>query len=210
MTYLTASAARASAILRDGKLTRFDLDLWQPQAKDASLGADVNRTLSAARAQFHLLARPDNTIDVALKVEDAQIGKAYKPAFGAAMALLDLRGAISQAQVFDALASGHQNVFDAAEQWRVTGGQLKIEKLDLNWGSVKTTMTGALALDTAHDINGSVSGAFDTSALVSALTHGALTLSGTGQANLSLIFKDGDILIGSSPSNLVGVKSQGR
>src|SRR5215471_12000502 len=45
--------ARASAILTAGKLTRFDLDLWEVQAREATLGADPNRRLAADRAQLH-------------------------------------------------------------------------------------------------------------------------------------------------------------
>src|SRR5262245_14274266 len=64
--YITPALARASAVLRDGRLARFDLDLRQLNVKDARAQADQKRTFSAARAQFHALVRPDETIDVAL------------------------------------------------------------------------------------------------------------------------------------------------
>src|SRR3954468_10058135 len=44
VTQMTPAIARASAILTEGKLTRFDLDLWGVQAKEATLGANPNET----------------------------------------------------------------------------------------------------------------------------------------------------------------------
>src|SRR5215468_4219574 len=52
--FLTPGIARASAILTQGKLARFDLDLWELQAREATLGADPKRGVTADRAQLHL------------------------------------------------------------------------------------------------------------------------------------------------------------
>jgi hypothetical protein len=75
--YMTPAIARASAILSNGRLARFDMDLWETQTKDATQGADPNRNFSADRAQLHLLARPDDTIDVATQINNARIGAGY-------------------------------------------------------------------------------------------------------------------------------------
>ena len=72
--YVTPAVARASAIFSEGKLARFDLDVWEPQGKNATQGADPNLTFSAARAQFHALRRPNNVLDIVMKIE---IGRAH-------------------------------------------------------------------------------------------------------------------------------------
>ena len=62
VTYVTPAIARASAVLRDGKLARLDLDLWQAEGKDATPAADPKRTFSASPAQLHLLNRANDTV----------------------------------------------------------------------------------------------------------------------------------------------------
>jgi hypothetical protein len=133
VTYLTPGIARASAILRQGHLARFDLDLWQAEGKDATPGADMTRTFSAGRAQLHLLNDPDGTVEVAARIDDAHIGDGFKPALGSALALAELRGKLVQGTTLDPLKAGAESVPDAAEQWRQAGGTLSVEKLDLDW-----------------------------------------------------------------------------
>jgi hypothetical protein len=196
--YLTPAIARASAVLSGDRIARFDLDLWQPQAKDATLNAKPNLTMSAGRAQLHLLERPDNTIDVAMKIEDAQIGEGYKPALGSAIRLIDLRGKLVQGQALDDLLLAKENAFDAVEDWRQKGGALAVESLALDWSGMKTTLAGSISLDAQHRPTGGLVGSFDPAALVASLTQGGLKLPGAGQGTLSLSFKDGDILVGAS------------
>jgi len=195
---LTPALARASAVLNGDRVARFDLDLWQPQAKDASLNANPKLTMSAARAQLHLLERADNTIDVAMKIEDAQIGEGYRPALGSEMRLLELRGKLVQGETLDDLRLARQNVFDAVEQWRQQGGTLAVDSLALDWAGVKTTMTGSISLDAQHRPVGALVGSFDPAALVASLTRGGFKLPGMGQATLSFLFKDGDIVVGAN------------
>ena len=74
--YLDPGSARASAILDRGRLARFDVDLREPQAKDAIQDPDPKRSVSAVRAQLHLLSRPDDTIDVAAQIpHPSRLGK---------------------------------------------------------------------------------------------------------------------------------------
>ena len=193
---VTPAVARASAILRENRLARFDLDLWQPEGKDASLGADATRTFSAARAQVHLLGRPDETVDVAMKIEDARLGAGFHPALGTDLSLVELRGKLSQSGTLTALESGTESVADAADHWREAGGALAVQRLTLDWAGVKTDLSGALTIDAEHRPEGALIGSLDPGAVLSALSGGGLNVAGLGKSKFSLNFKDGDILVG--------------
>src|SRR5262249_50200046 len=195
VTYVTPAIARATAVLRDGKLSRGDLDLWPAPRKDASRAADPKRTFSASRAQLHLLSRTDDTIDVAVKIEGANLGEGYRPKLGTAVPLVDLRGKVLQSDELGDLELGRKSLSDALEQWRQHGGTLAVEKLSLDWAGVKSDMSGTLGVDAAHRLSGVLLGKFDAASLVGALTGGRLNLTtrNNATATLSLNFKDGDI-----------------
>lgn len=200
--YLTPALARASAILNQGKLTRFDLDLWQPQGKEATQGADPNLTFAAARAQFHMLRRPDNVFDVVMKIEGGKLGEAYKPALGADLPLVDLRGKLLQSQALEALEAGNVSVYDALEKWRSAGGTLAVEKLSLAWGRMKTDMKGIIGLDTEHRLSGALLGNFDPVAVLSSFfMRGNFAAPPGGEATLSLQFANGEIKVGASAAS---------
>jgi hypothetical protein len=203
---LTPGVARASAILRNGKLARFDLDLWQPLAKDASQGADAARTLSAARAQLHLLHNSDNSVEVAVKIDEARLGEGYRPALGGDIAVLDLRGKLSAGESLTSLTAGAESVFDGTEHWRQSGGKLDVQKLTLRWAGLKTDLQGALGLDGFHRPDGTLRGSIDAGEIVSALTGGKLNLSAanTPAATVSLQFKDGDITLAAGSAFIGG------
>jgi len=197
--YITPAIARASAIIENGRLARFDLDLRELDAKDARSTPEQQRTFSASRAQFHLLARPDETIDVALKIENAKIGEGYNPRLGGALSLADLRGKIVQGASFEVLERGSGNLTDALEHWRQNGGMIAVERLALDWAGVKTDLKGALSVDAAHRLNGELLGSLDAGALVGALAGGQLNLQGMNmQVPISLRFRNGDIEAGLS------------
>jgi hypothetical protein len=204
VTYIQPELARASAILVKGRLARFDLDVLGPKGKDASLNADTTRTFSADRAQLHLLRRSDGSIDVAMKIDNADIGKGYGLKFGGKIPLIDLRGKLDQADALDALASGDASVAQAVEDWRAKNGRLEVERLALDWDGVKTEMMGALSLDVAHEVTGTLTGAFNPGEALKAMTGGKFALQLSGQAPFTLLFKNGDILavLGSVPSAL--------
>jgi hypothetical protein len=186
--------ARASAILVNGRLARFDLDVLGPKGKDASLNADATRTFAADRAQLHLLRRADGSIDVAMKIENADVGKGYGLKFGGKIPLIDLRGKVDQAGALDALSSGSESVAQAADDWRGKNGALEVQRLALDWDGVKTDMTGALSLDEAHRLTGALTGAFNPGDALRAVTGGKFGLQLSGETPLTLLFKDGDIL----------------
>jgi hypothetical protein len=200
VTYVTPAIARASAVLRDGKLARLDLDLWQAEGKDATPAADPKRTFSASRAQLHLLNRANDTIDIAVKIEGANLGEGYRPKLGSAIPLVDLRGKLLQSDELDDLELGRKSLAEAVEQWRQNGGTLAVEKLSIDWAGVKSDMSGTLGVDAAHRLSGVLLGKFDAASLVGALTGGRLKLEtrNNALATLSLRFKDGDIQLGTN------------
>ncbi|MEA2825462.1 MAG: hypothetical protein QOF03_1944 [Alphaproteobacteria bacterium] len=157
--YATPAIARASAILNNGRLARFDLDLWEPQAKDATQGADSKRSLSADRAQLHLLARPDNTIDVAAQINNARIGAGYAAAKAElVLPLIDLRAKLTESSALDDLAAGKMSVADAAQAWRERMGQLDVSDLTLNWPDARAGLKGEVAIDQAGRASGRLKG----------------------------------------------------
>jgi hypothetical protein len=187
VTLLTPGIARASAILREGRIARFDLDVWEPQGKDATLNAEPNRTLSAARAQFHLLGRPDDTIDIAMKIEGAHIGEGFIPATGSEMQvpLIDLRAKLTQSRALDTLKAGFEDVVKAADDWRRSNGVLNVSDLSLNWAAVRANLKGNLMLDAANRVTGAL--------------EGTGTLNGTNiSTTVGLIFADGDMRLTAS------------
>ena len=197
VTYVTPGLARASALIQDGKLARFDLDMRDVEAKDARAEPDQQRTFSASRAQFHLLARADDTIDLALKVENANIGQGYRPKLGGALVLADLRGKIGQGASFAVLERGSGSLTDALEQWRQNGGMVAVERLALDWAGIKTDLTGALGVDEAHRLSGELKGEVDAGAALNAFGGGQLKLEGINmQVPISLRFRNGDIEAG--------------
>jgi hypothetical protein len=201
VTHITPGIARASAILREGRLTRFDLDLQNVDAKDARAAPEENRTFRAGRLQFHLLGRDNDTIDTAFKVENATIGEGYKPKLSGTLALADLRGRVLQAASFELLERGGGSLTDALEHWRQNGGMLAVERLTLDWAGMKTDLNGSLGVDGAHRLEGTLTGAVDAGAvlgsLVGALTGGQVKLDAAdARLPVSLTFRNGDIQAG--------------
>ena len=195
--YVTPGIARASAIIEDGRLARFDLDVRELEAKDARAAPEEKRVFSASRAQFHLLARADDTIDLAFKIENAMIGEGYKPRLPGALNLADLRGKVLLASAFEPLEQGRGNRTDALEHWRQNGGMLNVDRLTLDWAGIKTDLKGALGVDGTHRLEGELLGAVDASPLVGALTGGQLKLEAiSANVPIALRFRNGDIEAG--------------
>lgn len=157
--FVTPGLAQGSAILVRDRLARFDLDLIEPQLKDATRGAAPKRNLTAARAQLHLLSRPDGTIDVAIMVNNARIGTGY--ASGSEeilLTLMDLRATLTQANALDALRAGTASVADAATAWRGAKGTIAVSNLALSWTDAHADLKGDLALDEANGLTGTLKG----------------------------------------------------
>ena len=158
VTYVTPAIARASAIFAAGKLARVDIDLWGVEAKEATLGADPRNTFTADRAQLHLLARPDNTIDVALQIANAKIGAGLTGITELALPTLALMGKLTQAQNFVPLTSGQSSIAEAASAWRQNAGVFSVSDLAVNWGSAHADLKGDLTLDDQGTLSGTLTG----------------------------------------------------
>jgi hypothetical protein len=198
--YVTPETARASAILRDGKLARFDLDLVDVEAQDADPKAVSGRNLSAGRAQFHLRANDDNTIDVAVKIEDTHIGPGYQPVYGSDVALLMLIGSLSRSETLDRLRGGKDSFANAAENWRVADGTLTVTGLTAQWGDAEADGKATLGFDPDHRLSGTIESlisggkASGTAAAVSALVDTGTDAQGRTLAVLRL--QNGEMRIG--------------
>jgi hypothetical protein len=192
--YVTPARARASALINDGKLERLDRDISELEAMDAGASPEQKRSFTADRAQFHLLARPDDTIDVALKVENGMIGEGYKPRLGGTLALADLRGKIVQGGSFEVLERGRGSLTDALEHWRQNGGKIEVERLTLDWADIKTDLKGTLGVDGSQRLQGELLGSLDGGAVLGALTSGQLKLQAADATiPIALRFRSGDI-----------------
>jgi len=154
---VTPALARASAIVRDGSLARFDLDLWGPQEKDATESADPQRTITAERAQLHLLSRADKAIDVAMKIDNLRIGAGYASS-ESVLPLIDLRAQLTQSEILNAPQGGAVNIVDALETWRTQMGRLIVTDLSLNWPNSHADLKGDLTLDSNDYLAGTLSG----------------------------------------------------
>lgn len=159
VVFVTPAIARASAILRDGRLVRFDLDLLEPQSKDATQGAAPNRTLTADRAQLHLLARADNTIDVAMQIDNADIGAGLSAGGSEIrLPLINLRAKLTQGEALDAFMAGGMSAADAADAWRMRKGALAVSDLALSWPDAHADLKGDLVLNDADRLTGALEG----------------------------------------------------
>jgi hypothetical protein len=182
MVYMTPAIARASAILSNGRLARFDMDLWETQTKDATQGADPKRNFFAGRAQLHLLWRPDDTIDVAAQINNARIGAAYAATEAdILLPLIELRGKLTESSALDGLAAGVASVADAAQGWRGRMGELKISDLTLNWPDAHADLKGDVAINNAGRPTGHL--------------EGERVQNGKAPAEFGLTLDDGDIRI---------------
>jgi hypothetical protein len=176
MTVVTPAIARASAMLSRGRLARFDLDLWEPQGKDVTQGANPQRSFSADRAQLHLLSRPDNTIDVAMRIDNGRLGAGYAARVEIQLPLIDLRAKVTESDALNDLRAG---MADAAEAWRARMGALAVSDLSLTWPDAHADLQGDLALNGADRLTG--------------VLKGKRVQNGKAPAEFGLTFADGDV-----------------
>jgi len=127
---LTPETARASAVLNQGRLLRFDLDLWRPHGTGAgqSLAPAV---FAADRAQFHALAHRNNTLDVAIQVDNGKIGSAATQAAEPSFPLIDCRITLNRADLLTGLEQGNDDITRALESWRNRMGVANVTSLPM-------------------------------------------------------------------------------
>jgi hypothetical protein len=159
VTFVTPGIARASAILAGDKLARFDLDLLEPEVKDATRGADPKRTAVADRAQLHFLVRPDDSIDTAIMIDNAKIGTGY--AGGpqeVQIPRIDLRAKLTQGAALDSLRAAMISVADAAAAWRARMGTIAVSNLAIDLPDGHADLKGDLRLDENDRLSGTLKG----------------------------------------------------
>jgi len=137
---------RASAILADGKLNRFDAEI---RGLD---GADFR----AANAQFHFRTN-GSAADVYLKLDDAYVADGYAKALGPDIDLLTASASLDRIQHLDRLFRGEDAPRSALETWRENGGDVRINDLTLKSKSRTARFVGNLSLNSSHDLTGALS-----------------------------------------------------
>lgn len=154
---LSPETARASAILNRGRLLRFDLDLWRPHGTQT--GSSPNPTVFAAdRAQFHALARRNNTLDVAIQVDNGRSGFSATQVAQASLPLIDCRVTLNRADLLTGLEQGNEDFTRAFELWRNRMGVASVTSLALNWPDAHAVLRGDLQLDANDQVSGTLRG----------------------------------------------------
>ena len=133
---------RASAIERDGRLTRFDLDLSE----------FASSAFTGARAQLHLRAAPDrDALDFLIRADDLRVRSR-----GAALPHVDIEGKITPAKPLSALLSGNDEWRKALGRWRVADGALRLDQTDITWDTSHVAGNGSFAFDASNHMRGAM------------------------------------------------------
>jgi len=152
--YITPAQSRASALLNQGVLTRFDLDMIGFAARDARSEETSARDVRAARLQFHVMAQGENSIALAIKANDLTIGSGYEFPFDRSVEIFGVRGAITQSPALIPLRKGDVTFEEGLDQWRAVKGEVQVTALDAVLGGKPVALTGALTLDETGDLSG--------------------------------------------------------
>jgi hypothetical protein len=156
---------RASAILQDGKLVRFDSEIVDLD------GADFR----AADAQFHLRIR-SNAIDTFVKLQRAHIPGGYAAALGPDVDELTAKGTLDSASTLDRLLRGLETPSDALDRWR-RRGVLEVSDFSFEQKQRRLSVRGRLTLDGHHELSGTLRGPSGTSL---AFQGNRIVLTGSG------------------------------
>ncbi|MGQ0742124.1 MAG: DUF2125 domain-containing protein [Alphaproteobacteria bacterium] len=216
--YLTPGMLRASAILRSGKLARFDLDSVGVSARDARQDAAAACEFFARRLQLHLRTTENAEIQLVVKAEGFRIGNGFAPVFGPDSPLIVAEGRLSKGKTLDGLRAGSVAIAAASEAWRRGDGVLQITGLSWKWGAVTADAAGVIALDDAHRVTGSFDGYLGNAQVASAAKadaavgplHAAIAaLAQTppdthGRIPLRLDIREGRVVVGGTQVGEVG------
>jgi hypothetical protein len=155
---LMPETARASAILTGGRLVRLDLDIWRPHGKEQT-AQQPQIDFSADRAQFHALARRNDTLDLVLQIDNGRAGAAAAPAtLQASFPLIDCRATLDRAGSLLGVENGTEDVAGALQQWRAQQGSIDVTSLALNWPDSRANLRGRLTLDSGDHLSGILRG----------------------------------------------------
>ncbi|HEY1961557.1 MAG TPA: DUF2125 domain-containing protein [Rhizomicrobium sp.] len=139
---------RASSILADGRLIRFDSQI---------VGLD-GQDFSAAEGQLHFRVT-NNGVDVFLSLRDAHIRDGYAATLGPSIDNLTVNGTLDHASKLQPALSGDQAPQNALEEWRQAGGALAVKDATLTRHKAISHFNGKLALDSNHNLVGVLAGA---------------------------------------------------
>lgn len=149
-TFLPGSF-RASAVLQDAKLVRFDSEIVDLD------GADFR----AADAQLHLRTR-SNAIDTFVKLQRAHIPGGYAAALGPDLDVLTANGLLDRASALNSVLRGLDSPTHALDVWRGRG-VIAVSDLSLSRRRKGLSFHGKLTLDGHHDLSGTLRGPSGTS-----------------------------------------------
>lgn len=170
--YITPGQAHASAILKGGKLARFDLDMLNVAAKDARAPDTQDRALQASRFQIHFLSETEQSIASVVKADGVKIGAGYEFPFPRMSDTLRMDATITNAASLAPLRAGAQDFDEAVENWRLAKGEVRISALAFTAKDNSVSLSGTLLPDTAHDLVGTLK---DARGREYAVAHGEIT-----------------------------------
>ncbi|WP_162914966.1 DUF2125 domain-containing protein [Desertibaculum subflavum] len=141
---VTAERALASGIFSGtGRLEQGALDIARPVVVDSATG-----TSSADRAQLHSRAnhgeteqRPDDSLSLALQIDNAALPPAANTPLGNALALLRINATLPPP-----LPPPSRRA-EALEAWRAAGGVVNLDRFELRWGPLDADGSGTVAID---------------------------------------------------------------
>jgi hypothetical protein len=155
---LMPETARASAILTNGRLVRLDLDIWRPRGTE-QYAQQPKIDFSADRAQFHALARRNDTLDLVLQVDNGRADAAVAPAaLQMSFPLIDCRATFDRAGSLIGVENGTEDIAGALQQWRAQQGSIDVTSLSVNWPDARATLRGKLTIDADDHLSGILRG----------------------------------------------------
>jgi hypothetical protein len=133
---------RASAIEKDGRLARFDLDLNE-------FGS---RALTGAHVQLHIRAAPErDALDFEIRADNLR-GKSPN----AVIPHIAIAGRMMPAAPLSPLLSVRDEWRNALDRWRGANGVLRLDAIEIAWGGSRLAGGGLLSLDESHRIAGDI------------------------------------------------------
>ncbi|HEY1838007.1 MAG TPA: DUF2125 domain-containing protein [Rhizomicrobium sp.] len=138
---------RASSIVVNGALARFDMDI-------VGIGSPE---LSAGGAQIHIRRDPSkHAIDIFFSGDAVHLSGPLQSGFGDTIKTLRVGGSFVPGASLAPLLGGKADWRSAFEAWRAAGGKLGIDRFELAWGKLDAGGTGTLALDSLHRPQGAL------------------------------------------------------
>lgn len=142
-----AGELHASAIEGARGLSRVDIDM-------IGFGSPA---LTAARVQLHARVTPDaSAVELFAAADAVHLSPRLASLFGDEIRVVRLNAALAPARTLDGLRAGKTDWVSAAETWRAANGTLRVSDLEIAWERLSMMGKGALTLDAAHAVEGSL------------------------------------------------------